>query len=578
MKTICATALCLLLLVLAAIPGPARAHDDHDHGAAPQAQAPIAPRLESAGAKLELVATPVDHKLVIYLDRLATNEPVDGASIDVSGDGIDTATATPAGPGTYEIDAPWADEPGAKALIFTVTADGEMDLLNGVLEVAEHAAPAAAADGTWIDSLAQPQTWALVGIAVAFGFVLALAFRPRRNDTGDAEAAAKTHASVADNKPTTTLKQVGCVLIAAALLASAMPSDTRAHGGDEHGHDEPTGVIPGADTPRRLSDGDAFVPKASQRLLKIRTVVAEPQTARKGRELIGIVVPEPSSFGQVQAPMDGRIELSQRGISHVGQRVTAGEVLALLAPTIPVADLGTMQQLTAEVQGKLTIAEQHLARLTRMQGDYVAQKDIEDTEAEIAALREQKRVLAPKDAELTALKAPVSGVISVANVRAGQVVTTRDTLFEIVDPDRLWVEATSSSEHGTADIAAAHATDSDGHVIELSYIGRAPALRQQSLLLQFNVNAPHEGLPIGTAVKVVVQHGDPLNGIILPAAAVVRGANGLPQVWSKVSAEVFEPLPVRTLPIDGSVVLVVAGIEAGSRIVTEGAELINQVR
>jgi multidrug efflux pump subunit AcrA (membrane-fusion protein) len=103
-------------------------------------------------------------------------------------------------------------------------------------------------------------------------------------------------------------------------------------------------------------------------------------------------------------------------------------------------------------------------------------------------------------------------------------------------------------------------------------------LRQQSLLLQFKVNAPHEGLPIGTAVKVVVQHGEPMQGIILPADAVVRGANGLPQVWSKVSSEVFKPLPVRMLPIDGSRVLVVAGIEAGSRIVTDGAELINQIR
>ena len=49
-------------------------------------------------------------------------------------------------------------------------------------------------------------------------------------------------------------------------------------------------------------------------------------------------------------------------------------------------------------------------------------------------------VLEPKDAQLIELKAPVSGVISVANVRAGQVVTTRDTLFEIVDPGRLWIE------------------------------------------------------------------------------------------------------------------------------------------
>ena len=36
----------------------------------------------------------------------------------------------------------------------------------------------------------------------------------------------------------------------------------------------------------------------------------------------------------------------------------AGQVLARLSPTIPVADLGTMQQLRAEVAGKLKVAEQ----------------------------------------------------------------------------------------------------------------------------------------------------------------------------------------------------------------------------
>lgn len=565
----------LLCLVLAATPSAAEAHEDHDHGAAPAVSLPSAPRLESTGAELELVATASGHDLVIYLDRTATNEPVDGATIEVSGNGIAAVIAEPIGEGTYEIWAPWVDEPGAKALVFTVTTDGTMDLLNGVLDIPDGEGASLEAQIPWTQFLLHPLTWAFAAIAMLFGFFLAFAFRPVRAIADDAEAR-KDGPSQPDTRKA-TLKQVGCVLVGAALLASSWPGDGRAHGGDDHAEGQ-SAPMPGGDVPRRLPDGTVFVPKPSQRLLHVRTEVAHPQAARKGRELVGTVVPDPSSFGQVQAPMDGRIELAKRGISYVGQHVNAGEVLALLAPTIPVADLGTMQQLTAEVQGKLTIAEQKLARLKRIQGGFVAQKEIEDTEAELDALREQKRVLAPKDAELIELKAPVSGVISVANVRAGQVVTTRDTLFEIVDPGRLWIEAISSSEHDTNDVAAAHATDADGHVIELSYIGRAPALRQQSLPLQFEVASPHEGLPIGSAVKVIVQHGKPMQGIIVLDAAVVRGANGLPQVWSKVSAERFKALPVLTVPIDGSHVLVVGGLDDGIRIVTEGAELINQIR
>jgi hypothetical protein len=236
-----------------------------------------------------------------------------------------------------------------------------------------------------------------------------------------------------------------------------------------------------------------------------------------------------------------------------------------------------MQQLTAEVAGKLKIAEQRLARLERIAG-VVAQKDIDDTRAELDALREQQRVLVSKDIERIPLKAPVSGIISVANVRAGQVVTTRETLFEIVDPHRLWIEAISGVEHGAPHIEAAHAVDPDGHSINLSYLGRAPSLRQQTQPLQFKVEETHEGLIIGSAVKVYVQQGEPIEGIVLPDSAVVRGDNGLPRVWAKESPQRFRPLPVRVAPLDGAHVVVLGGVAAGTRIVVEGAELINQVR
>jgi multidrug efflux pump subunit AcrA (membrane-fusion protein) len=329
--------------------------------------------------------------------------------------------------------------------------------------------------------------------------------------------------------------------------------------------------------PRRLPDGAVYLPKASQRLLHIRTLEATPQDARPSRELIGTVVPDPSSFGQVQAPMDGRIELSERGISHVGQRVEAGEVLAYLSPSIPIADLGTMQQLRAEVAGKLKIADQKLARLERI-ASVVAQREIDDTRAELDALREQQRVLAQKDDELIPLKAPVAGVISVANVRAGQVVTTRETLFEIVDPHRLWIEAISGAEHAAPTIAGAYANDPDGHSIKLSYIGRAPALRQQTQPLQFKVEERHDGLVIGSAVKVFVQQGDPVKGIVLPDSAVVRGADGLARVWVKTGPQQFYPQPIRTAPLDGDNIIVRGGIEDKARVVVDGAELLNQVR
>lgn len=277
--------------------------------------------------------------------------------------------------------------------------------------------------------------------------------------------------------------------------------------------------------------------------------------------------------------MEGQIELAAGGVSYVGRAVEAGEVLALLAPAMPVYDRGSLQQATAEVEGKLRIAEQKLARLTRISGDYIPQREIDDTRTEIESLRQQKRVLEPKSAERMELKAPVSGIISIANVRAGQVVAARDTLFEIVDPKRLWIEAIGIP--GTDDdspVAEATALDAEGHKIPLTFIGRAPALRQQALPLLFRVDEPHASLGIGGTIKVLLRHGASVEGIIVPDAAVVRAPNGLPQVWVKVAPERFAPRPVRTVPLDGERVVVTGGIAKGDRVVVGAAELINQVR
>ena len=83
---------------------------------------------------------------------------------------------------------------------------------------------------------------------------------------------------------------------------------------------------------------------------------------------------------------------------------------------------------------------------------------------------------------------------------------------------------------------------------------------------------------IGAPVKVFVQSQGTAQGIELPLAAVVRGTSGLARVWIKQSPERFRAAEVKTLPLDGERLLVVAGIKPGDRVVTSAAELINQIR
>lgn len=564
-----------LSLITTATAGPGHDHGEHGSPAAtPRMQTP---RIVSVGSELELVATAEGHTLTIYLDRSATNEPVDDAEIEISGDDIAPVKAKRTSVGVYEIEGEWLDVPGTKALLFTIVAGDSSDLLNGTLTVAAHEERAASIPMSLRDILVRRDVLGIILGTLALGFVVGFGFRWRTGRMTDANTGQASHSQ--EGATVVSLRDAAEIILVAILAGALFPSSALAGPGHDHGdggHDE----APIADTgtsPSRLPDGTVFVPKATQRLLQIRTSPAESSSAPRTRELMGTVISDPAAFGQVQSPMDGRIEVNDRGISYPGQRVQSGEVLALLSPTIPLADLGTMQQLRAEVEGKLIIAEQKLARLTKI-ANVVAQRDIEDTKAEVNALREQQRVLAPKDVEKVPLTAPVSGVISIANVRAGQVVSARDTLFEIIDPERLWVEGIGADAHEDGDIVAASAQDAEGHSIKLAYAGRSPTLRQQARPFLFRIDDPHSGLAIGAPVKVFVQSRETDAGIVIPDAAVVRGSNGLAQVWVKVAPERFRPAPVRTLQLDRSRSLLLAGVDTGDRIVIAGAELINQVR
>jgi cobalt-zinc-cadmium efflux system membrane fusion protein len=77
---------------------------------------------------------------------------------------------------------------------------------------------------------------------------------------------------------------------------------------------------------------------------------------------------------------------------------------------------------------------------------------------------------------------------------------------------------------------------------------------------------------------VFAQTGDDKEGIALPRNAVIRATNGQDFVFEHVSAERFEPRPVRTEPLDGERVLIAAGLTPGKRIVVQGAELVGHVR
>jgi multidrug efflux pump subunit AcrA (membrane-fusion protein) len=114
--------------------------------------------------------------------------------------------------------------------------------------------------------------------------------------------------------------------------------------------------------------------------------------------------------------------------------------------------------------------------------------------------------------------------------------------------------------------------------LDLAFRGSGFADRNQSIPIHFAIEGDVSSLRVGQFVTVLAETPDQQRGIAVPRSSVVRTSAGQDVVYEHVDAERFEQRPVRTEPLDGQRVLVSQGLEAGKRVVVQGAELIDQIR
>lgn len=367
-------------------------------------------------------------------------------------------------------------------------------------------------------------------------------------------------------------------MIARLLLSIVVALSATAWAVDEHGHDHGGGApVANANGPSRQPDGSVFLPKPAQRQLSVRTQLTVEDDLARTVELSGRVVMDPNAGGKVQPMTSGRIEAAGRGLAVVGQAVRKGEVLAYVVPAASPIERSNQAAQLAELRVSRTLAEKRLARLQEL-SDTVPRREIEAAEAELASLAARAQAIGGGLSAREALVAPVSGVIGAAHAVAGQVVDARALVYEIVDPNRLAVEALAFDAGVGADVGSAVLAVGSERV-PLQFVGAARTLREQALPLQFRAEGQAlAGLAVGQPVKVFVQTKTKRKGIAVPAASLMKNPSNQTIVWVKTAPERFEARVVKVEPLDGLDVAVTSGLEAGDRVATQGATLINQVR
>jgi membrane fusion protein, heavy metal efflux system len=364
------------------------------------------------------------------------------------------------------------------------------------------------------------------------------------------------------------------LIVCAVVLMMSAATCARAGEGHDHG-DAP--AASNANGPQRQPDGSVFLPKPAQRQLGVRTLLAELVELPRSVELNGKVLMDPNAGGKVQPLNAGRIEPGPRGLPNAGQAVRKGEVLAYVVSSSAPIERANQAANLAELRAAKALADKRLARQRELV-DTVPRKDIEAAESEAASLAARIAAVGVGLTPREALVAPVSGVIASAHVVAGQVVDARELVFEIIDPSRLRIEALAFDAALAANVGSATLAVSNQRV-PLVFVGAARSLRDQALPLAFRAQGDAlSGLAVGQPVRVLVQTKDKLKGIAVPLAALMKNPANQTVVWVKTAAERFEPRTVTTEALDGVTVAVTSGLQAGDRVATQGATLINQVR
>ncbi|MBC3872883.1 efflux RND transporter periplasmic adaptor subunit [Undibacterium sp. LX15W] len=379
-------------------------------------------------------------------------------------------------------------------------------------------------------------------------------------------------------------------------------NSAQAHGDDDHGKKttKPVASVKSnlldATAPQRLSDGSLFVPKIVQRQLGLRTLLSVQDELPHTIELNGKIVADPNAGGRVQASQSGRVEAAVSGLPNLGQRVSKGQVLAYLRPVMSSLDRGNSQSILADIDAQLSIAERKVQRYEQL-AEALPKATVEAARFDYEALKKRKVAVEASLSKTEALLAPVSGIISVANAVSGQVVDAKETLFEIIDPSRLMVEALAYDPVIATDIARASASWRSSHTnhtnqaqsddtkvvspqasLQLSFLGGGQQMREQAIPLLFRVTAKSVAVAVGQPVKVMLQTKRLISGIAVPNSAVIKLSGGESVVWVHTDAERFVQRKVQAQSLDADQVAITSGLKEDERVVIAGASLLAQVK
>ena len=372
-------------------------------------------------------------------------------------------------------------------------------------------------------------------------------------------------------------------------------------------------------------EGASFLKEQQWKILS----QAEPVTKRRlvARVRVpAVVAARPGSLAHVSTPQPGRLFAPPgKSLPAIGDTVTAGQTLALLQPAFAPSTAGEygarIAEATARIaefdaraveagteaaRAKLAI-DQAGVTLKRMQTLVAAkarpERDLQEAEFTLkdaqaklsaavaverafrdaaAAIRAGRDVVSVTPAVIE-LKSPIAGTLVVPfNGAVGEQLAADRAVFTILDADTVFIEAKvpeanvrrlSAAKHASLELPGERGrflavTGEGGGRLVFTGLQVDPVTRTVPLVYELKNSGGQ--FRIGEAVTLLVETERAEDAVAVPDAALVE-EGGRFIVFVQLGGETFDKRDVTLGIRDGNFVQVLAGLQAGERIVTKGA-------
>jgi cobalt-zinc-cadmium efflux system membrane fusion protein len=365
------------------------------------------------------------------------------------------------------------------------------------------------------------------------------------------------------------------VLGPVTVFADANAAKT-GHG--DNGHDE---------------QGIAFS-KEQQWKVDFATAEAVAGMARAAISATGTIRAPAGSEAQLVAPTAGVLRAAN-GFPRIGQVVRKGQTLAILGPRLGGdSDQASLDAAAGKAQVVVGQARRERERMeTLFKDEAVAEKRLLDARANERIAQSELQAATARAQQLggaggIALKAPIDGVVADVSAAAGAFVNEGTPLLHIANTDKLWLDVrVPESEIGRIGKPTGAAFKVDGYeqafTIDAGRNGKLIAVggvvdaQTRTVPVIFEFANPERSLRLGLSAKVQVfagaEQAQNKDSVLIPASAV-QDENGTQVVYVQIGGERFERRIVQTGARDGERIAVVAGLEAGRRVVSKGAYLV----